>query len=103
MIYEKVVDYHRALRSGDPPGISHRGKSKCASDLTVDLAQGLLERGHPWPDSIVALDPQEPPEAVFSLHDGTWYEALAHQPGRYHGFPVDPAQVPPQIRHRGTR
>ncbi|MBN2798411.1 MAG: hypothetical protein JXX28_04625 [Deltaproteobacteria bacterium] len=91
MTYEKIADYHIALRAGDPPRISRRGKSKCAASLNVAQAQALLEGGYRVPEG--ADDPEhvyakhatpagwlgtaargaDDPEHVYAKHEGTWY------------------------------
>ncbi len=95
MTYEKIVDYHIALRQGDPPRISQRGKSKCDGSLDLTKAQALLEGGHRVPEQ------SDDPSHVYAKHDGTWYQANRHGPKRYHGFPVPDHRVPPSIRARG--
>lgn len=97
MTYEKIADYHIALRAGDPPRLSARGKSKCAASLDLIRAQALLEAGHPDPAD------DAPPKHVYVQHEGVWYKAHQHMPGRYHGFPVPDHQVPPRLRNRGWR
>lgn len=94
LTYEKVVDYHYALRKGDPPVIKPDGKSKCAADLDVAKAQALLDHGYRvgtrggWPSK------------VYACHGGTWYQAHQHGPGCYHGYPVRPQRVPKTVRKR---
>jgi len=95
MTYERIVDYHIALRAGDPPRISSRGKSKCAASLDLAMAQELLVTGHRVPEG--ADDPRH----VYAKHEGVWYQANRHGSKRYHGFPVPDQRVPPAIRERG--
>ncbi len=96
--YEKVADCHRALRAGDPPLIRSRGKSRCAGSIDLARAQAWLEdglrKGLAWPPG------EGDPRHVFARHEGVWYQANRHAPGRYHGFPVPDERVPPRVRRR---
>ncbi len=94
IVYEKIADHHVALRAGDPPRISRRGKSKCAGSIDLRRAQELLETGHRVPEGA------DVPRHVFARHEGTWYQANRHGPRHYHGFPVPEHRVPPAIRAR---
>jgi len=92
--YEKVADYHVALRKGDPAKVSKRGKSTCAADLTIAEAQVMLDMG--YRDDVL---PSGHPQRVFAKHAGVWYRALPHGLGRYHGSPVAEQIVPPDARN----
>jgi hypothetical protein len=91
--YEKVADYHVALRKGDPAKVSKRGKSTCAAELTLQVAQTMLDTG--YRDDLL---PSGYPQRVFARWAGVWYRALPHGPGRYHGSPVAEQIVPPDAR-----
>lgn len=96
--YEKAVDYHRALRKGHPPQVATKGKSKCASDITLDVAQQLLDGG-----ARHGKLPGGYPRSIFAQYKDTWYQARSHKAGCYHGFPVREQKVPPAIRLKKQR
>lgn len=95
--YSKV-DYHKALRKGDPPKVSLRGKSKCDGGISLDEAQELLNVGYRH-----AKLPNGKPKAVFVKRMGLWYRALAGSDGTYHGSPVTDSKVPSKAKLQKAR
>lgn len=63
LVYEKVADYHVALRASDPPVVTSRGKSKCAGTIDPQLAQALLDNGYR-----VGRGADSCPRKVFARH-----------------------------------
>ena len=98
LVYEKAADYHQTLRKGDPAKVKRRGKSKCAGNITMEVAQRMLAVGR-YHGSL----PGNYPKSIFSKHEGVWYQANSHAPGRYHGFPVPTQRVPPTILRSAGR
>jgi len=93
--YEKVAGYHVPKAGGQPPIVERDGKSKCGSDIDLSVAQRLLDSGYRQGAAGNGF-----PKKVFACHDGTWYEAHPHGPGKYHGFPVHVSRVPPPALRR---
>lgn len=95
LTYEKVADYHLRLRQGEPATISARGKSRCDSEITLEVAQALLDDGYPHKTGGDGL-----PKQVFAQFKGVWYRALSHGRARYHGAPIEKRRVPPEALRR---
>jgi hypothetical protein len=93
-LQHEKIDYHVALRRGDPATVSQRGKSRCPADLLPAEAQEMLTVG--YRDETL---PSGYPKRVFAKRRGVWYRALAHAEGRYHGCPVAEQFVPPEARN----
>lgn len=69
---------------------------KCPSDMTVELAQDLLNDALPWSPTNWRSDY---PKRLYAVRDGVLYRASPTNPGRsYHGFPEHPSRFPAGAR-----
>ncbi len=73
--------------------------SKCPGDMTTSEAQRLLDEAIPYSKPSWRYD--HPNRLYTVASDGTVYRAKPTVPGKsYHGFPEDPAMLPPDRRLR---
>jgi hypothetical protein len=68
---------------------------KCSSGIDAVLAQRLVDRAIPYSRPGWR---KKYPERLYNTHEGIPYRAHQMGPGRYHGFPEKPKQIPPVLR-----
>jgi hypothetical protein len=64
-----------------------RKGSLCDLDITPEEAHAMLDRSVPEPDG----------KRRFATRNGRAYAGREHRPGRWHGYPVDWREVPPEV------
>jgi len=64
---------------------------KCSAEITEEMAQDLLNAGHPYRSRRSAK--KKYPERIYNVYDGVPYRAQHTNGGDYHGFPVHPDEL----------
>jgi hypothetical protein len=67
---------------------------KCSSEIDTTLAQRLLDAAIPYNPGSWR---KKYPKMLYNTYKGTPYRAHQMGPGKYHGFPEKPSQIPPII------